>query len=428
LNPRLCATLAALLAIFGALVARWPALILPGAAAFAALGAWLAARGDADAGDPELETDLGRLRGRLADRERKLARERGELAALIGALGDAIVAVDGQGNLRFCNSPFARRFGGDGPEWRAGRAGRGAGLPRLGELFRDPELLAAFRAALDDGCASAPSVRLPVRGEAARRHFTVAIAPLRTPGSGGGAIGVFHDVTELKRAETARIDFVANVSHELRTPLTAIKGYADTLRADLAENRLDSAPLCAESIARNAARLMELVRDLLDLSSLERGEEGGTPFRKSAVATRAVTERVLAQLEPRCRERGQRIEREFAATSVFADEHRLEQVLGNLLENAVKHCPPGARIRVRWEREPGVTLLRVADDGPGIPRADQPRVFERFYRVDRGRGRDSGGTGLGLAIVKHILIQHGGTASLVSEEGRGAEFICRFPE
>jgi two-component system phosphate regulon sensor histidine kinase PhoR len=366
----------------------------------------------------DLETALGRMRTDLEGKTQALSQERQELATLMGALSDAILAIDAGGNPLFFNSRFALLFGG---------SDFGQRRPRLGEVFRVPELLETFQQALTAGSRGECSVPLHVRSEGLLRHFVVSVAPL----SSYGAVGIFHDVTELKRAEKVRIDFVANVSHELRTPLTAIKGYADTLKADIAEGRHQSAGKFIDVITRNVERLMDLVRDLLELSSLESAEAGGAgarPFVKTEIRTRELTERVLAQLDGRRGDKNHSIEVEYGASTFAADGKQAEQVLVNLLENAIKYVPRDGRIQVRWEKRPEGTFLHVADTGPGIPPEHQPRLFERFYRVDQSRGRDSGGTGLGLAIVKHIMGLHGGAAWVISEPGRGAEFVCRFPE
>jgi two-component system phosphate regulon sensor histidine kinase PhoR len=233
-------------------------------------------------------------------------------------------------------------------------------------------------------------------------------------------------VTELKRAENIRIEFVANVSHELRTPLTAIKGYTDTLREDVGHGRYDAAGKFLEVISRNVDRLMSLIGDLLDLSSLE--SHDGKELQKSTINTREITERVVAHLESRRAEKRHTIETRFTVEAVDADPKRLEQVLVNLIENAVKYVPASGKIVVSWESgEQNSVLLKVSDNGPGIPVEHHSRLFERFYRVDPGRSRDSGGTGLGLAIVKHIMQRHGGSVWISSEMGKGTTFICRFP-
>jgi signal transduction histidine kinase len=240
----------------------------------------------------------------------------------------------------------------------------------------------------------------------------------------GGAVGVFHDVTDRKRVEEMRRDFVANVSHELQTPLTTLAGYGEALE----ESVDDPARVreIAAVIRRQSARMSALVRDLLDLSRLE--SEGFTP------------ELAVVEIEPLVRElaegwageaRGKGIVLETAVEAgltVRADRQLLSQALKNLVENAIRYVPRGRHVRVGGRHVPVGIELSVADDGDGIPREDQPRIFERFYRVEKGRARAGGGTGLGLAIVRHVAEAHGGRVELESAPGRGATFRITLPE
>jgi two-component system phosphate regulon sensor histidine kinase PhoR len=366
----------------------------------------------------DLELALDRIQSDLIQKTEQLSREREELATLMSAISDAIFAVDLEGSPLFFNSRFALLFGGKDFQERK---------PRLGEIFRAPEILKAYQGVFTEGRTQNVSVSLHMAGNSVTHDFTLAVAPLhRADATVYGAVGIFHDVTELKRAEKIRIDFVANVSHELRTPLTAIKGYADTLKEDVAQKRFDSSEKFLEIILKNVDRLMSLIRDLLELSWLESSpsEEG---IAKSPISTRELTERALVQLEKRRAEKNHRIETSFGAASVNGDPARAEQVVVNLLENAIKYTPASGRISVRWESVPGAVRLQVSDNGPGIAPEHYPRLFERFYRVDQARSRDVGGTGLGLAIVKHIMQRHGGSISVSGEPGGGTTFTCLFP-
>lgn len=366
----------------------------------------------------DLETAYRRTQTDLQQQSDQLSREREELATLMSAISDGILAVDIVGKPLFFNSHFALLFFDREQRDRQ---------PHLGEIFRTPEVLNAFQSALQDGQSRELSVPLYVKQSEIPRYFSVSVAPLRREvGPVYGAAGIFHDVTELKRAEKIRIEFVANVSHELRTPLTAIKGYTETLREDVAQGRFDTAGKFLEIVSRNVARLQSLIGDLLDLSALE-SREPNDRFQKTPVSTRELTERVIAQVESRRTEKLQTIESNFEAERVDGEPARIEQVLVNLLENAVKYVPQRGKITVSWVREGGSVLLKVADNGPGIPPEHHSRLFERFYRVDQARSRDLGGTGLGLAIVKHIMQRHGGSVWVKSAIGKGTEFICQFP-
>lgn len=364
----------------------------------------------------ELEIALDQMRSELRKKTEALAKERQELEVLMAAIPEAIVAIDTENRLLFFNSRFALLFGEKGDSTR----------PVLGEIFRAPELLETFRQAIAEGSTLSLNLPLHTRTEQASRYFSVAVTPLRKEtGPVYAAVGIFHDVTELKQAEKIRIDFVANVSHELRTPLTAIKGYADTLSEDIRHHHYSDLEKYLAVIQRNTERLMTLIEDLLDLSSLESAESA--ELTKTQVSTQEVTTRILAQIEARSARKNQTIEVTHSAPIVHSDPGRLEQVLTNLIDNAIKYCPAGGRIQILWEQKPGAVVLRIRDNGPGIPRELQPRLFERFFRVDKARSREMGGTGLGLAIVKHIMQKHGGSVQVTSDLGQGTEFACEFP-
>jgi two-component system phosphate regulon sensor histidine kinase PhoR len=362
----------------------------------------------------DLERALNRIHRDLRARTEDLSREREELSALIGAVSDAILAVSEDETPLFFNTQFAMIFGSD--EHR--------GSTSLSDIFRTPDVLRSYRDVLRTG--ERQSLNATLRTTAARpRHFSISVAPLRESNSGEifGAVGIFHDVTELKHAEQIRIEFVGNASHELRTPITSIKGYVETLKEDLKTKNYEGAEQFVGIISRNVDRLTYLVNDLLDLSALEQGAE----LKKVVVSTQEVTEAALKQLETRRAARKQTIHVTDQVRTLLADPQRIEQVLLNLVDNAIKYTPEGRSIKVVWEMSGDDVILKISDNGSGIPLEHQPRLFERFYRVDAGRSREQGGTGLGLAIVKHIMIKHGGSIRLVSQSGHGSEFICTFP-
>jgi len=371
----------------------------------------------------ELESSIDDIRRDLQTKVESLTVEREEHATLMSAISDAILAVDTDGQPLFYNSRFALFAGTEELKNRK----------RLWEIFRQPEILGAYQGALREGKPTSVKA-IPFELPAGRQFFALAVSPLRKSHGGApqeriyGAVGIFHDVTDLKAAEQIRIDFVANVSHELRTPLTAIKGYADTLMMDAEEGK-PAAREFLEVIKRNSERLMSLINDLLDLSSIESTDV----LQKTTVSTEEATRRVVHQLQGALSKKNHRLEIRTTATSVHADPKRLEQVLVNLLDNAIKYTPPGGLIRISWEPTRSTAggqddvLLKISDSGPGIPPEHVPRLFERFYRVDKARSRDQGGTGLGLAIVKHIIQRHDGNVWVESKVGRGSTFICQFP-
>jgi len=231
-------------------------------------------------------------------------------------------------------------------------------------------------------------------------------------------------IVALKKAEKMRIEFVANVSHELRTPLTSIKGYAETLLQDLEDGR-SADPDFLKIILRNSDRLLALINDLLDLSAIESGADEIHP---TELNVKEITDHVIMHVETLAQRKNTRIVTEFLAEHVKADPKRIEQVLTNLIDNAIKYCPPQSEIRVRWTDESKSIVLRVSDNGPGIAEKYLDRLFERFYRLDKGRSREMGGTGLGLSIVKHIMQRHNGSVNAESSLGQGTTFVCRFPK
>jgi signal transduction histidine kinase len=243
------------------------------------------------------------------------------------------------------------------------------------------------------------------------------------PARGGGAVLVLRDITDLRRADQVRRDFVANVSHELRTPLTAIRGYVEALLdADVPQDKTRE---FLEIIDRHSQRMDRLVRDLLRLARLDAGQEA---FALTDCRVADIVEAVQGDLDGALTSRSQTVRVTIApdATSVPADAAKLSDALRNLLENASNYSPAGGVIEVTAERDEADLVIRVADRGPGIPAADLPRIFERFYRVDRSRTRDPGGTGLGLSIVKHLVELQGGRVAARNRDDGGAEFTIRL--
>jgi two-component system phosphate regulon sensor histidine kinase PhoR len=279
------------------------------------------------------------------------------------------------------------------------------------------------------GAPPAPVHEITLAG-AERRDLAVSISPFGETASGPfGFVLVFHDITELKKLETMRRDFVANVSHELRTPLTAIRGYAETLLAGALSDRDRSRQFLAV-IDRHSERLSRLIDDLLTLSDLELGK---TALKREAVQVEGLVDEVFEVVGEKA-DRG-KVTLVKAIPSdlplLLGDADRLQQVLINLTDNAVKYTPAGGRVTIgARQTENGSAPLvevEVADSGIGIPAEDLPRLTERFYRVDKARSRELGGTGLGLAIVKHLVQLHGGKLQITSEPNVGTTVRFAVP-
>jgi signal transduction histidine kinase len=243
-----------------------------------------------------------------------------------------------------------------------------------------------------------------------------------TPAADGATLVVIRDVTQQRRLESVRRDFVANASHELKTPAATIQAAAETLRR-AAEEDPAAVPRFAQQLEREAVRLSRIVADLLDLSRLESGSS-----LDDLVSLGAVAREEGQRLEEAADAAGVALEIEAIGERPLRGSHQdLALLLRNLVDNAIRHSHEGSQVRVEIDSDDSKVTLRVKDTGIGIPSKDITRVFERFYRVDRARSRDTGGTGLGLAIVKHVVENHGGTIEVESELGRGTEFVVRFP-
>jgi two-component system phosphate regulon sensor histidine kinase PhoR len=253
----------------------------------------------------------------------------------------------------------------------------------------------------------------------------VHAVPLALGGDETGVVMVLHDVTELRRLELVRTEFVANVSHELRTPLTAIHGYLETLLHGALEEP-EHARRFLEIVFRHTERLGRLIDDLTDLSNIELGK---ITLRLEPTAVAAVIDTVVPIMQPRADAAGVALVVKLPSDlpDVRADHDRLVQVLLNLVDNGVKYTARGGEVRVTARETGGMVVVAVADTGVGIPAPDLPRITERFYRVDRARSRELGGTGLGLAIVKHLVQAHGGHLSIQSEVGRGTTVRFTLP-
>ena len=374
---------------------------------------------DGDSEYSELDHALERLRRKLKKRKEQLEREREETQAFMSSVQEGLVSFSLDERLLYFNSQFAATFLEPTQMQNTNVF--------LTNVFRSPEIYEAFQSVKDQGVSYKVTLRMNSRLDGGGRFFSVSLYPLRKGRwrEVYGVIGVFYDITDIKKAEQIRIEFVGNASHELRTPLTTVKGYLETLKEDFKAGHLDQVPQFLDIIDRNVERLIELVNDLLSLSSLEHGSQ----LKLESVNVLGVSELVVKELARAASEKNQMIRVTGEVPKFEADFRKVEQVLMNLVSNSIKYIPQGKTIQIRWERgQKNDVILRVIDDGPGIPEEHHARLFERFYRIDKGRSRDAGGTGLGLAIVKHIMTSHGGSVSVKSSPGIGAEFICIFPQ
>ena len=356
-----------------------------------------------------LATVLNDMSERIDDQVQRLSAEKQRLDTILRSMGEGVMVTAPDGVITLVNPAFRRLFS---------ITGEVEGK-KLVEISRHPDLLEAFN---DLG---KPDVNELVREISLKPNdctlFTHWV-PLKVDGVRQGIVAVFHDITDLKKAENMRRDFVANVSHELRTPVTIIKGYAETLLDGALESDPARAIRFVEIISSHSERLTNLINDILTLSSLESKE---TLLELNPIDASGTIAKACMLLQERAVQKNIAIINESiggALPRVTADQGRLEQVVVNLLENAIKYTPDGGTIRLFTEDDGAFIKVSVADTGIGIPFKDLPRIFERFYRVDEARTREQGGTGLGLAIVKHIVQLHGGKVSVASEPGLGSMF------
>ena len=360
-------------------------------------------------GDDELGTVARALNDSVQEVGRRLAeqaRDRARMEALLAGMVEGVIVVDSQGRLQLVNRAAQHML-----RLESVTIGR----PYV-ETIRLPAI-AELVAAVLSGRAANPVQLSPPRDPSRTIMATAAPAAGTTA---YGVVLVLHDITELRRVDQIRRDFVANVSHELRTPLTAIRGYVEALSED--DTSSEDRGRFLEIIGRHTQRMERLVKDLLRLARLDAGQE---TLDVIPCDTHNLTDTVLSDVAQAAEERHQRVEVTIGpgADIIRADPAKLHDALRNLVANAITYSPERSRIGIDVTSDHGRVTIAVSDEGPGIPEEDLTRVFERFYRVDKARARDPGGTGLGLAIVKHLVELHGGGVRVENRPEGGARFL-----
>jgi two-component system phosphate regulon sensor histidine kinase PhoR len=359
--------------------------------------------------DPDNPTNLAREVQSTAESARETGRQLAVLRAVVDGMAEGVWITGEDGTVLQHNSALKEML----------YSGQELVGQRPVELLRSAELQEAVEKACREGLPS--RLELPVEG-VRPRVLSIHVSPLGR--ELGGSAAVFFDVTELRRLEKVRKDFVANVSHELRTPITAIRGYSETLMSG-ALNDASAAPKMVDIIHRQSERLSELVEDLLELSRIESKQ---LQLAQEPVELAEAAQRASEAVRPKARARNTTIDLQIdPGLSALADQRALEQVLLNLLDNAVKYTPPSGHVWVSAKRREHDVQVAIRDDGPGIEPRHLPRIFERFYRVDKGRSRDMGGTGLGLSIVKHLVTGMKGEVRVESAPGKGSTFFVELP-
>jgi two-component system, OmpR family, phosphate regulon sensor histidine kinase PhoR len=336
-----------------------------------------------------------------------LTDERNRSAAILGSMVEGVAVVGGDERILYCNQAFEQIL--ELPQ------GSSQGK-KLVEGLRQAELVSAVRQVLSGGDEVNGEVEV---GTVRRRSFSVTAAPVRATGA-SSAVLVLHDITELRRLERVRRDFVANVSHEFKTPLTAIQGFAETLLGGALDDKANRNRFM-EIIREHAQRLARLTDDLLKLSRIEAGrlDLESRPVNVAALVNGCVE---TARLKAESKGLSIAVELPRGLPAVRGDAVQLGEVLQNLVDNALQYTPPGGRIDVTAYSNGHEVIFTVADTGIGIPESDLERIFERFYRVDAARSREAGGTGLGLSIARHIVDAHGGRIWVESAVGQGSRF------
>ncbi|HSC35728.1 MAG TPA: ATP-binding protein [Thermodesulfobacteriota bacterium] len=364
----------------------------------------------------KISTALSRMAQNLNELFKQLSKEKNQLEAVLSAMSEGVMVVSHEGRVIIINSALKKMFSlKDDPTRK-----------QYWEILRNRELTKLVESVLEKWMPDSREIFYLYPDE---KHYFVNVIPLDSPDR--EVIVVMFDITDFKRLEKIKADFIANVSHELRTPLTAIKGYTETLEEEAYESPEDQKHF-VRIIKRHTDRLINLVSDLLVLSEVESRdslskENPASDFEE--INMNELIKSSLDALRSKAQEKG--IDVSFRADTdvcrLKANRFLLEQMFINLIDNAVKYTPENGKVEIRASRENSHILTEISDNGIGIPKEHIPRIFERFYRVDKTRSRNLGGTGLGLSIVKHIVIMHGGRIEVHSEEGKGSKFSITLP-
>jgi len=361
----------------------------------------------------ELAVTLNKMAQGLEDKIKEVKTQNQKLAAIFNSMIEGIIVVDKTSHIISINPTIEKIFSVSRKEVE-GKA--------FLEAIRNNDTYEVINSVLIKGrpLSAEISLILPVR-----KTFEINATPIFDNNVVSGCLIVIHDITEIRRLETMRSDFVANVSHELKTPLTSIKGFVETLLEGALEDKENNRRFL-KIIQDHAERLDSLVNDLLSLSHLESKEMA---LKKTSFNLKQQVEDVISGFRSQLKKKDIEIKNELpAGISLTADKDRLEQVVTNLMDNAIKFNKEKGFVRIYGEEINGKVKITVEDSGIGIPEKDIPRIFERFYRVDKARSRELGGTGLGLSIVKHIIELHGGMVGVESTEGFGSKFYFLLPK
>ncbi len=356
----------------------------------------------------ELGDILNQLSVELSQTIAQITEDKSQLDSILSSMTEGVLALDAEGRVRLANRALKNMF-----ELDANFSGR----PHY-ELIRNHNLNEFIREVLSSGQEKGKEISFAQPSERDILIQSALVKPHRDAGI--FAVFVFHDISQLKKLERVRRDFVANVSHELRTPLTSIKGFVEALQ-DGAVADAEQSVRFLNIISRHVDRMNQIISDLLQLSQIESRE---SEFEVEPFSAKELAKEVADSLKRTAAKRSQSLEINLPShdPKALGNRYRIGQALTNLVDNAIKYTPDGGRITIEVLDRENLVELGVTDSGVGIPASDLPRIFERFYTVDKGRSREMGGTGLGLSIVKHIVEAHGSKVSVESEPGKGSRF------
>lgn len=361
-----------------------------------------------------LANNLSRMSAELQNKIAQLNRDKNELNAILSSMIEGVIVIGNNERIVFLTEPIRHMF-----DLRSKEA---AGKPYW-EVIRHEEINACFEEAIHSRKSLNKIITLLGPQES---HFAMQISCVNSESRNlSGIVAVFHDITELKKLERLRSEFVANVSHELKTPLTTIKGFVETLKEGAVRDPANARKFL-DIIEKHTARLENLVNDLLTLSSLE---SKAAELHLEKVRVSSFIHPIAVLFNDRLKNKELNLETDIPEDIPFVnvDHIKMEQVILNLLDNAIKFTPAAGAIKIETAVADDHVRIDVKDTGIGIEAAHLPRIFERFYRVDKGRSREMGGTGLGLSIVKHIVQQHGGRVAVQSTPGQGTVFSVFLP-
>ncbi len=335
---------------------------------------------------------------------------------IVSAVAEAVIILNNKGTLLYYNPQSQSFFNIDNKEQNL----------QLNTIIRSSDVMSLFQQCVQTNQAVTKECSFRIKNQNFYSNFKVTAVPFDPPPTQKQSIHtanialLFYDQTKMKLSKKAHIDFVSNVSHELKTPLTAMQGFVEVLIHDLSQNNFTQFKKFLNILLKNCRRISNLVDDLLNLSYLS--------SKKSITKTTLNTKDITLQVIDSMKDTSHKLSYNFSASDVTANERWVEIVLRNLIANARRHTPEGKSINISWTETPAYVVLTVRDQGTGVPEKYRQRIFERFFRMDLARSRDTGGTGVGLALVKQSMEKQGGFVEVTSSSSGGAEFICSFPK